>query len=456
MNNIAKEKYIFSAFFVILFIFFKDNPFFWDSTQLSSLQAHFYFNSNFNSFFLTDDIDSGHPPTMGILLAFLWKISGRQLWVGHALVLVFCIGIVWQLHELCQKMFAKHHFWIMLVVLSEATFLAQSSLVSPDICLIFCFLTVLNGILCQKNWLIVLGNIGLCLISTRGAMLGLALAIFSIFHTQYSLKLVLYFVYGFLLVLAFQGTHYMQKGWILYYPNSPWQPCFEKTFGIGYFRNLLIMAWRFCDNGRIMAFLGFGIAFIFSFKKVIKLPLFMLFICVFVCTAAPLLQYTNLLAHRYLLPCYLLINLLLCGYVANYFAKYAIAIYIALVLVQLSGHCWIYPDKIAKGWDASLAYIGYSKILNHAQDFIVQHNVSKINIYSAFPLLQSNYYTNLDTDKSTFIELVSMKNSKYVLYSNLINDFSDSQLDSLKSNFEPIFSEKNFFVRIILYKNITY
>ncbi len=457
----GKEKHIFSIFFVLLFIVFKDNPFFWDSTQLASLQAHFYYDAHFSTFFLSDTIDSGHPPTLGITLAFLWNIFGRTLIVGHAFMLLFCVGIVYQLYTLCQILFQKYHFWIMLFVLSEATFLAQSSLVSPDICVLFFFILTINGILLQNKWFIFLGNIGLCIVSTRGAMLGGALAIFTGWHWYWSknfkYNIIYFFLAGFILAITYQMAHYYQKGWILYHPNSPWQQCFEKTNGLGYAKNLLIMAWRFCDNGRILTMVVFFLGVLFYFKKLKKSPIFQMLIFVFLCTALPLLQYKNLLGHRYLLPCYFLINLLICGLILEEKYRYKILIFIIFIIVQISGNFWIYPDKIAKGWDASLAYFSYSKLLKNSSNFITKHAIPKTDIYTCFPLLSSTYHTHLDQDKSTFQEFTSIKNSKYVLYSNIINDFSDPQIDSLNSEgFKTIFADSNYFItfKILVNRNI--
>src|SRR6056297_2929728 len=79
---------------VLLFLFSKDFPFFWDTVQLGSKHAHWYYENNYQSFFLPQSIDSGHPPTFGMYIALLWKILGKKLWVSHLSLVPFTALIV--------------------------------------------------------------------------------------------------------------------------------------------------------------------------------------------------------------------------------------------------------------------------------------------------------------------------------------------------------------------------
>ena len=72
----------------------RDNFFFWDTVQLGSIHAQFYFDNNFSFFFLPENIDSGHPPTFGIYIALIWKIFGKSLVTSHFAMLPFLMGII--------------------------------------------------------------------------------------------------------------------------------------------------------------------------------------------------------------------------------------------------------------------------------------------------------------------------------------------------------------------------
>lgn len=449
---IKKEEIVFTFFFIILFFLFKNNPFFWDSVQLSSMQAHFFYENNFSKFFLIDDIDSGHPPTMGIILAFLWQILGKELWVGHLLIALLCIGIVFQLKLLSTILFPKNEFWIMLIILSDATFLAQSSLVSPDIWVVFFFLMTLNGVLKNQKWLIIFGNMGLCIISTRGAMLGLSITTFHFYNSNFKLKTMVYFLPGFLLVFAFQGSHFLAKGWILYHQYSPWVLSFEKTNLSGFFRNIILLGWRLCDNGRVLNMILLFIFVINYRKSILKNPIFVLLICVGVFTVFPLLQYKNLLGHRYLLPFIFVVNFFIFQYLLQKISnKFIITM---IFLFQLSGNFWVYPDRISKGWDATLAYYPYSFLLKEAEKFRIDNSISKQKISTAFPLNMQKKYYELSNDTTKYTDFKSLKSSEYVLYSNILNGFSDEQLDSLKTYFNPIYKTNFLQVKVILYSKI--
>ena len=107
----------------VLILFSLDHIFFWDTVQLASKHATFYYDNELKLALLPDEIDSGHIPTFGYLLAVLWTIFGKSLWISHLFILPFAIGIAWQLNKLVRHYFDKqHHIWVMLIVLADTTF----------------------------------------------------------------------------------------------------------------------------------------------------------------------------------------------------------------------------------------------------------------------------------------------------------------------------------------------
>ena len=101
MGKLIKQDFIallpFFLFFLILTLLVSGNFFFWDTVQLSSKQAHFYYTNGYKDLLLPNSIDSGHPPIMGMALAFLWKIFSKSLIVSHLFIFPFLIGIVIQM-----------------------------------------------------------------------------------------------------------------------------------------------------------------------------------------------------------------------------------------------------------------------------------------------------------------------------------------------------------------------
>lgn len=79
-------------FFFILLLATVKYPFFWDTVQLASKHAHFFYETDFHSIILPNEIDSGHIPTLGIYLAaeFLSGLPGHCVYgISIKIVLPF-------------------------------------------------------------------------------------------------------------------------------------------------------------------------------------------------------------------------------------------------------------------------------------------------------------------------------------------------------------------------------
>jgi hypothetical protein len=94
--------------------------FFWDTVQLASKHAHFFYETDFRSIILPNEIDSGHIPTLGFYLALIWKIAGKTLMVSHLSMLPFVIGIVCQTIILVRRHFSKEwHYYALAIILAQ-------------------------------------------------------------------------------------------------------------------------------------------------------------------------------------------------------------------------------------------------------------------------------------------------------------------------------------------------
>ena len=177
--------YIFYLSALILTFLVRENFFFWDTVQLGSIHGQFYLENNFSSFFLPENMDSGHPPTFGIYIALVWKIFGKSLAVSHIAMLPFLFGIIFYLEKLGNYFFQNSIFTFafILLLMVDPCLAGQAVLVTPDIVVAFFFLMSLDGIFNEKRKILALGIIGLCLISMRGIMV--AAAIFSLDFLNY-------------------------------------------------------------------------------------------------------------------------------------------------------------------------------------------------------------------------------------------------------------------------------
>ena len=241
--NIKNQNYIFLflSYSLVLFLVLTTihNSFFWDTVQLGSAHANYYYNNHFSKLLLPEDIDSGHIPTFGMYIALLWKLFGRSLTVSHLAMLPFALGIVFKIFKLCRKFIPEQFVGLALVlVLVDPSLLSQMTLISPDVCLVFFFLLGMNAVLENKKLWIIVAVFCLFLTSMRGMMVSLCLLGLDVYsHINWKttagnifnqlVKRSLLYLPALLLFLTYNSYHYLETGWIGYHKNSPWAKCFE-------------------------------------------------------------------------------------------------------------------------------------------------------------------------------------------------------------------------------------
>lgn len=565
----------------------RDNFFFWDTMQLAAQHALFFYNNdNFSTFLLPDNMDSGHPPTFGYYLAWVWKTFGKTLAVSHLAMLPFLLGIVWQAWKLGEKIVGEGWTLLFLLLLTVCPVVAgQGVLVSPDIVLLFFFLMALNGIFSLDadvrktlkvfrtfNGQLAIAILGLAAISMRGMMVIAALFIFyclinvnyfksfiinvelnfkslinnlktnelisnnneltinknelinnendlainkneliinkseadtpkfnfklvcfvprnDFFNSKHPLSikalfsLFLPFLMGILLAFSFLMYHFMHKGWIGFHAGSPWSPAFERVDVMDFIKNVAVLIWRLIDFGHLFLWL----IIIYGLIKLNKLfpttrLLIALLITLLIVLTPTLLIYKSLLAHRYLMPVYVVLILLTTKIISDLknYKRQLMAAFIAFTGL-LSGNFWVYPQPISTGWDATLAHLPYYELRREMLQFIDNQHINYTDIGTAFPNQRDFETTDLKTDlkadlkanlkadlknsekevpsvfllndkrKNTFSTYDFDKN-RYIFYSNLMNDFNEAELNELKTHWHRIKSLKKGQVEVILFK----
>lgn len=463
-KNLIHKKNIILVFFVVayLVLFFSTwkNVFFWDTIQLASKHAHWFYETRFTQLLLPDNADSGHIPVFGAYLAVWWLVFSKSLIVSHLSILPFTIGIIICVHRIVLHLSKPNLlFPAMLLVLSDPTLLAQSTLVSPDIPLVFFFLLAVKAYLKQQNKIFLFSIILLTIISLRGAMVAFAvfltdMLIIKINNKSYKLifkKIIGYLPVTIIPVLYF-SYHWAEKGWIGYHSESPWNDSFQGVDISGIIRNTVVFVWRIIDFGRIFVWGALIFFTILIVKKIernklktkwqqisIEKPA-ITFIIILLFTqllvlAPTMILYKGLLGHRYLLPIFITAALLFIIVVNKYFDnnKWKKLTFIIVSVGLLSGNFWVYPDKIAKGWDATLAHLPYYQLRYKMLTYISARQIGFEKIGSDFPLTAPLKYTDL-CDCNTSFAHKNLNKQKYILQSNISNGFTDKELNELKNN----------------------
>lgn len=455
-------------FLVFLVLLTRQNSFFWDTVQLASKHANYYYSTNFSSLLLPTEMDSGHIPTFGIYIAFLWKIIGRTLEVSHFGMLPFALGIVFQTFQVCRKFVPEQFVGLAsILVLADPSLLSQMTLVSPDVCLLFFFLLGLNSLLDNKKKWIMIAVFCMFLTSMRGMMISLCLLSLDIFiHIDFkttSRKIAqqlftrsLLYLPAVMLFIGYNSFHYLEKGWIGFHEDSPWAKSFER---VDHFKDFLfnigLYAWRILDFGRFGAWLIALPLLVLYKKECCKTKPFrlLLFFTLVIIIVLPInmLWAKNLMGYRYLIPIYLTFSLFTVTIIFSDFVnqklKYTLSIFWLLCLV--GGNFIVYPDKIAKGWDSTLAHLPYYKLRHQAIDYLDKEHIDFEQVQSFFPNLASIDQIDLNGDYRSFHYYEGKR--KYIFYSNIFN-VTDQEYDEIhnKANYKCIkhFESQQVFIDI--------
>ncbi len=460
----------FYVFFLLLTVLVSRNGFFWDTIQLGARHALFYYDNHLNLSFLPDAIDSGHIPAFGYVLALIWTLFGKSLIVSHFFILPFLLGIVYQTDKILKRYFSPEYRPLAFIIfLIDPTLLGQATLVSPDIPLLFFFLLLLNSVYDQKKILKLLAVIGLALVSMRGWMVAVIGFIFEgwLLYQTIGIKKTfqkignyfLCYLPGGIIAIAYLIAHYSTKGWIGYHENSPWAECFLPVSTTGFFRNILIYGWRLVDFGRIGLWIVF-ILYLRSFIRSVKMDSKMqelTFLCGLFLIFYPftMLLHQNLLGHRYLLPVFLSFAILV-GYLllekSESRKMIKILVSFSMITLLMAGNLLVYPDKIAQGWDSSMAYLPYMKLRKSAMHYMEQNNIPFAETGTEFPNKAEFKYIDLTEDSSRFA-MNDLENNNYFLYSNVFNDITDKEYDILHNEWIAVKKYSSGRIKMTLFKN---
>jgi hypothetical protein len=159
----------------------------------------------------------------------------------------------------------------------------------------------------------------------------------------------------------------------------------------------------------------------------------------------------NLMGHRYLIPIYLTFSLLVASMLFSSFVenKFKFFAFLFWACCLIGGNFIVYPDKIAKGWDSTLAHLPYYSLRHQAIAFIDNENIDYQEVQSFFPNLASMNLIDLNGNERRFTFYNGK--GKYVFYSNVFN-VTDLEYDEIhdQRNYECIrkFESNQVFIHI--------
>lgn len=452
-------KKIITLFIIIIFfipyLYTLKDPFFWDTIQFAGKHGLHFFENGWT--ILPDDIDSGHLPFLGYYLANLWHIFNKTLFVSHLAMLPFLVIYIAATYALANLINPNIKYFAWALFLLEPCFLAQSTLVTPDVILMSGFSLMLFGVISKSNIWVFPGSVLMVCAGNRGAVMVFALGVYWLWLNRKSwVKSLLFLTPATCLFVGYQLWHFYTKGWIGYHSEMAWSPSFERVNNLGVLRNFLIMVWRMMDTGRIILFLAFlyFVAINFTRRKKNAPRIFFLFSIVALCLAFLTLPYKYLTGHRYYMPLYFLMILYVVISIPEDWKRLKKNCVLSFILVFfIIGHLLKYPNGIAMGWDATLGYLPYQKLRRQAIERIKMDHLKVNEIGSYFPNISGFNFTDLDSSNPNerFVQ-VDTSQQDYILVSNLMNDMPIQLNDKIIHSWSIIYSWKSGNIEMTLYQ----
>ena len=429
------------AFFLVWNVLSWSFPFFWDNV-LNSRIAHWYLENGFGRLVPPENLDAGHPPFFSLYIAFAWSIFGKSLAVAHAAMLPFLLGTVWAWWRICKRVLPPAYAaWGMLLLIVEPTYLAQSSMVSPDVALVCGFLLGVVGVLEGKRGLLVGATLLMCAVTFRGILMvpGLFLLQWVWGNERWNVRRIFGLVPAYLPAAVFAGLwlghHWQVQGWLFTPPPETYGGHREMLGFGGILRNAGIAGWRMLDYGRVFLWVFLGVAVLWKGKRLVREQRML---CTGALWVVPtlwllllLLPFSNPIGHRYFAVGYLAMGLVVLNAIHLLETKWRRWLVPALLGIGLlGGHFWVYPDRIAQGWDASLAYLRFFPLQEQMNGELKGLVPSGKVVCADFPLLSEPEMATLEAVDRPAVEAkenFGWENCDCMVSTNVSNGYSDAE-----------------------------
>lgn len=457
------EQFVFLLLSIAIVGLSADFGFFWDTINIAR-QADYFYEKGLTTFLVPTLIDTGHPPLFSWLLALTWQIGERSLLVSHFFMLPILWGIFWQFARLLDYFLSDNILKILgfLFLITEITFVGHSVLISPDLYIFLGFLMAANAILHRQGGLLAFGIFLQVSANLRGIPLSFALVLCAfLFYrkeklTLNSCKWLFLSLFVSILTMLYYLWHYQQTGWLFSTPSENWGSQRGTQTLSGIFFNVVILAFKMVEYGKFL--LLFAIAFLLR-KNITSLrenKVFQIVLISALCFFPLLLISTNPIGNRYLLPFYALLNLwfvLTLEKTNDLSLKAKQSILVLTIILQMLGYTIIYPNKMAQAWDATPAHWSYYALRNEAIKELNERKLKISQVATEFPNKEIDYYYNLTANIEKW-QIKDLKQNTYFLYSNVMNDLTDSEIDELnkQEQWRVIWQKSRRGIAFILYE----
>ncbi|HLP06134.1 MAG TPA: hypothetical protein VK152_11965 [Paludibacter sp.] len=448
-----------------------NHGYFWDNIQQTSKEAHWFYLTDFSSLLMPQNpnaeiVATGyHPPLMGIMTALLWKIFGYKLWVSHVFVFIWSCILIYNLKKVISRFFNENLAgWVLLIVLFESTLLTQFAIASSDFILFTAFVVSLRAILERKSLLLAIGIFFLCTINMRGVFAGALLFVSQVYYNfqqtnkftvSQIFRAIIPYLPTLLILAAYYGYYFYQNGWFFAHNSTEGHYSIPRNFGT-IIKHAAEFVLRSVENGRISIWAAGCLVAWLWWKHKTTLPaevkllvsifafltgLYVLFIFI---TQMPF-------SARYFMPQFFILTMLAMIWLGNFLKEnYLKLTFILIIGFELTGNLWVYPDKIAKSWDCTLAHLPYYELRKECFEYIDQEKLDYNKISAGFCLYGNRRFVELGNRDN---RVGTTPDREYFIYSNISN-VEDGFFAELQNNeiWTPIKEFRKGFVGITIFK----
>ena len=226
--------------------------------------------------------------------------------------------------------------------------------------------------------------------------------------------------------------------------------------------NLTYIVWKIGDFGRIFLILflvfGGGYWYFFLGRKpgIGTEQLMWVCVSVFLVLCFFMIPLSNPVGHRYFLAVILLLLILVVRVLGHMNKKrWRNLLFVLMLSCLITGNFWTYPERFGNGWDSSLKCLPYFRLYDQMKQYVETYHIDPGQIGTGFPLIAHESDTRLVKRDFAFgdMNIQQMDSCRYVLFSNVCNEFTVSQMQELSKAWLPIVEFHSGQCYLRLYKN---
>lgn len=463
-----------SFIYIVLFLVSREFCYFWDVTQQIGVEAHYYYLSGFQNWIIPHGNEFGiestgyHAPMLSMFTALCWIVFGYSIEVSHVIVLLLSIPLIISTVRLV-KMFVGEESYVglsVLLLLLEPTVLSQFVVASPDFMMLVAMVCFLDCYFSEKKILMALALILLAGSNMRGVILYGAICAAVLIHQIKTKGKILSsmspFIPSLFLLICYYVAYFVKNGWF-FGENSAYSEHYEmSTTMLEIVKHAAAFVLRNIEQGRFVVF-GIAAVGIFSIWKSGKLKSFLSKKQALIVTIVVLMYAVYVLfvfitkmpfTCRYFMPMYFLLTLVVLSEMSK--RGFLKRIWLMLMVLNvLLGHLWIYPEKMAQPWDATLFHMSFYQQKKEMMEYIENRGIDFSNVSAGFCLYGKLRYSQVVNDDRSICSEEKRDSVDYFIYSNISN-LEDDIVDDLKCSGKYVeeYTTRTWPVFMTLYRRI--